>query len=231
MIQALVQQSPLQTEVLDAMADSRKIISHSQFANLEGGSRELGTMKEGRKGGYYVSRDPRVPVEIGGSLEKTASTHNVGAIQSHFEDMKALASKIVPTGYMKARAATPEEREAVHQGIWTDKGTAYLDVSDRIGKRASESSLREALHRGISQNQLAIWAAGSQKSLSTHIEDEHGRKQVNPAAEKTLSYLNQRQQARANWRKMTPAAKEDVRQRAIADIKKAAEIHRESGRK
>ena len=208
------------------MPDSRPIISHSEFAKLAGGSRELKTMKQGTRGGYYVSRDPRVPVEVGGGVEKTASTHDTAGIQSHFEEMKHTAAKVVPTGWMKGRAATPEESAAVHQGVWTHEGTAYLDVSDRIGKRASESSLREALSRGVAQNQLAIWSAGPGKSLTIHHEDEHGNKKVNPAVEKTLGYLNERQAQRAKWRNMSKGQREDVKQRAISEIKAASDILR-----
>ena len=89
----------------------RNIISHSQFAKLEGGSRELGTMKEGTKGGYYVARDPRIPVEIGGSEELTASTHDVGSIREHFQKMKDIASKVVPTGWLGVNQYHLEEAE------------------------------------------------------------------------------------------------------------------------
>ena len=200
---------------------SREIISHSQFAKLPGGSRELGTMKQGKGSGYYVSRDPRIPVEIGGSEELTASTHDVGSIKEHFQKMKDIASKVVPTGWMSGRAATPKESANVHQGVWTSGGKAYLDVSDRIGGRASTSSLREALERGINQHQLAIWAAGSGKSLATHIEGEHGQKIVNPSAVKQIGYLKAQEAESKRRRNMSSGQRKREKAEALEAFDKA----------
>ena len=199
----------------------RNIISHSQFAKLEGGSRELGTMKEGTKGGYYVARDPRIPVEIGGSEELTASTHDVGSIQEHFKKMKDIAGKVVPTGWMKGRAATPAEQSRIHQGVWTEDGKAYLDVSDRIGDRASRSSLREALERGINQHQLSIWASGSGQSLPTHMKTETGTKVVNPAAEMQISYLKGQEAESQRRRNMSSGQRKAEKTEALAAFDKA----------
>lgn len=201
--------------------DKRPLISHSQFAKLIGGSREIGTMKEGKKSGYYVARDPRVPPEIGGGIEVDKPVHDVGAIKEHFEDVKHLASKVVPTGWMKGRAATPKEKENVYQGVWTEGGKRYLDVSDRIGDRASRSSLREALERGIGQHQLAIWAAGSGRSLPTHFKTETGTKIVNPAAEMQISYLKGQEAESARRRGMSSGQRKAEKSEAIAAWEKA----------
>ena len=203
------------------MGDNRPVVSHTQFAGLVGGSREIGTMKEGKKSGYYVARDPRVPPEVGGGIEDIKSAHDVGAIKEHFEDVKHLASKVVPTGWMKGRAATPKEKENIDQGVWTEGGKRYLDVSDRIGDRASRSSLREALERGIGQHQLAIWAAGSQKALPTHVTDRSGRKVVNPSAEKQIEYLSAQEKESTRRRKMSKGQREAEKSEAIAAWEKA----------
>ena len=199
----------------------REVVSHSQFAGLVGGSREIGTMKEGKKSGYYVARDPRVPPAVGGGIEDIKSAHDVNAIKEHFEDVKATASKVVPTGWMKGRAATPKEQANVHQGIWTEGGKAYLDVSDRIGGRASRSSLREALERGIGQHQLSIWAAGSEQALPTHFKTETNQKIVNPAAQMQIGYLKGQEAESARRRNMSSGQRKAEKNEAIAAWEKA----------
>ena len=167
------------------MSDNRPIISDTQFAHLPGGSREVATGKAGKGSGYYVSRDPRVPVNMGGSEEVIGGLSDTKTVAEHMSDIKGVAEKVMPTGYMKARGATPKESANVHQGIWQDEDSkkTYLDVSDRIGGRASRSSLEEALTRGINQKQLGVYAAGSGKTLTTHFQDSvTGSKSVNPAA-------------------------------------------------
>lgn len=123
----------------------RRVISHKQFSQLLGGSREVDTLREGEPSGYYVSRDPRVPLELGGSLEVTSRSHDEQAVKEHHDAIKDVSSKVVPTGYMSARSATPDERRNVFQGIWQneDTGKQHLDVSDRIGKKSSETALLE----------------------------------------------------------------------------------------
>jgi hypothetical protein len=202
------------------MSDNRPIISDRQFAHLPGGSREVATGKAGKGSGYYVSRDPRVPVSMGGSEEVIGGLSDTKTVAEHMNDIRGVAEKVMPTGYMKARGATPEESANVHQGIWQDEGSkkTYLDVSDRIGGRASRSSLEEALTRGINQKQLGVYAAGSGKTLTTHFQDSvTGSKLVNPAAEMTIKYLQQQREESAQRRKVTP----EYKAKALEALKQA----------
>ena len=200
------------------MSDNRPVLSDSQFAHLLGGSREIATGKQGKGSGYYVSRDPRMPVEMGGSKETVGGLADVGKVREHLEQIKGKAEKVMPTGWMKARAATPTESANVHQGIWQDQDSkkTYLDVSDRVGGRASRKSLAEGLSRGIEQKQLAIYAAGSGKVLPTNTEDKFGTKTPNPAAEMTLNYLNKQNAESAARRKMSKGAKMKEKNEALA---------------
>jgi hypothetical protein len=200
------------------MSDNRPVLSDSQFAHLLGGSREIATGKQGKGSGYYVSRDPRMPVEMGGSKETVGGLADVGKVREHLEAIKGKAEKVMPTGWMQARAATPTESANVHQGIWQDEGSkkTYLDVSDRIGGRASRKSLEEGLSRGIEQKQLAIYAAGSGKVLPTNTEDKFGTKTPNPAAEMTLGYLKKQNAESAARRKMSKGAKMKEKNEALA---------------
>lgn len=192
------------------MADKRPVLSDVQFAHMLGGSREIATGKAGKGSGYYVSRDPRVPLEAGGSREVTGGLSDPRTVSEHMKDIKGVAEKVVPTGFMKSRAATPEESANVHQGIWQDPESkkTYLDVTDRIGGRASRSSLEEALTRGIDQKQIGIYAAGSGRVLPTHFEDEKtGTKTVNPAAEYAVTKLKEQGERSKERRRITPKQK------------------------
>ena len=202
---------------------SREVLSDSQFAHLPGGSRELATGKSGKGSGYYVARDPRIPVEIGGSPEVKGALSDVNKVRQHLEQTKGIAEKIVPTGWMKARAATPAESANVHQGIWQDEESkqTYLDVADRIGGRASRKSLEEGLSRGISQKQLGIYAAGSGNTLTTNTEDKFGTKTPNPAAEMTLGYLKTQNAESARRKKMSKGAKAQEKTAAFEAFDKA----------
>ena len=199
------------------MSDSRPVLSDSQFAHLLGGSRELATGKQGKGAGYYVSRDPRMPVEIGGSKETVGGLADVTKVREHLEAIKGKAEKVMPTGWMSARAATPTESENVHQGIWQDEESkkTYLDVSDRIGARASRKSLEEGLSRGINQKQLSVYAAGSGRTLPTNTEDKFGTKTPNPAAEMTLGYLKTQNAESARRKKMSKSAKMQEKSAAL----------------
>jgi hypothetical protein len=195
------------------MSDNRPVISDIQFAHLPGGSREIATGKTGKGAGYYVSRDPRVPVSMGGSPEVIGGLTDPNAVREHMREIKGIAEKVVPTGWMRARGATAAESANVHQGIWQDEDSkkTYLDVSDRIGGRASRSSLEEALNRGINQKQLGIYAAGTGRTLTTHFQDSvTGAKSVNPAAEMTLGYLQKQREESAQRRKITPQYKAEA---------------------
>lgn len=205
------------------MSDNRPVLSDAQFSHLLGGSREIATGKQGKGSGYYVSRDPRVPVHMGGSKETVGGLADTHTVRQHLSDIKGVAEKVVPTGWMQARAATPAESANVHQGIWqdTESKKTYLDVSDRVGGRASRKSLAEGLSRGIGQKQLAIYAAGSGKVLPTNTEDKFGTKTPNPAAELTLGYLNKQNEESARRRKMSKGAKAKEKNEALAAFDKA----------
>jgi hypothetical protein len=200
------------------MSDNRPVLSDAQFSHLLGGSREVATGKQGKGSGYYVSRDPRIPVEMGGSKETVGGLADVHTVRAHLESIKGKAEKVMPTGWMKARGATPTESANVHQGIWQDEESkkTYLDVSDRVGGRASRKSLQEGLQRGIDQKQLAIYAAGSGKVLPTNTEDKFGTKTPNPAAELTLGYLKKQNAESAARRKMSKGAKNKEKNEALA---------------
>lgn len=205
------------------MSDNRPVLSDAQFSQLLGGSREIATGKQGKGSGYYVSRDPRVPVHMGGSKETVGGLADTHTVRQHLSDIRGVAEKVVPTGWMQARAATPAESANVHQGIWqdTESKKTYLDVSDRVGGRASRKSLAEGLSRGIEQKQLAIYAAGSGKVLPTNTEDKFGTKTPNPAAELTLGYLNKQNEESARRRKMSKGAKAKEKNEALEAFDKA----------
>ena len=196
---------------------SREVLSDSQFSHLPGGSREIATNKSGKGSGYYVSRDPRTPVEMGGSPEVVGGLADEATVKEHMAKIKGVAEKVMPTGWMSARAATPKESANVHQGIWQDEESkqTYLDVADRIGGRASRKSLEEGLSRGISQKQLGIYAAGSGNTLTTNTEDKFGTKTPNPAAEMTLGYLKTQNAESARRKKMSKGAKMQEKSAAL----------------
>lgn len=127
---------------------SRSIISHDQFASLDGGSRRLSDMSEGPKSGYYVSRDPGVRVEHGGSFEDRVKDADPREVEAHFNLVNEAG----------ARTARPEQSpDEVYQGTWSHNGSRYLDVSDRY--TASTAGLMHALQHGMANTQLAAWAA------------------------------------------------------------------------
>lgn len=199
--------------------DNRPVLSHAQFAKSYGASREYLTGKRGKRGGYYVSRDPRVPAEAGGGVEEISSKpFDVEAAAAHFHETKDIATKSFPTEQGTARMPTPKERANVHQGIWTDteSGKTYLDISDRV------SSLSEGLRRGMKQNQLGIYAAGSGKTLPTRIEDEKGFRRDNPrAAMVAESYGKKEEQwkARRSMSKKQKSAALASMDRDVVEIK------------
>jgi len=167
---------------------SRPVLSHVQFANTIGASREYATGIRGKRSGYYVSRDNRTPIQVGGSLEHVSNTpHDVDAVKEHWDATRQSALSVTPTGWMTGRSSTAEERSRVHQGVWNDTKDwpghvathkTYLDISDR------EPSLSTALKSGVSQNQLSIYAGASGskgRTLPTHFEKD-GVRTVNPRA-------------------------------------------------
>lgn len=195
------------------MKDNRPVLSHAQFAQSYGASREYLTGKRGKKGGYYVSRDPDVPAEAGGGIESISSKpFDVEEAAAHFRTTKDIATKTFPTEHGTVRMPTKKEQENIHQGVWTDteSGKTYLDISDRV------SSLSEGLRRGIKQKQLGIYAAGSGKTLTTHFQDEKGRKTVNPRAAMVAESYGKKEEQWKERRKMS----KKKRQAALAEMDK-----------
>jgi len=123
------------------------IISDAQFAGLEGGSRNLETLKEGPSHGYYVSRDPDTRVRDGGSFEATVDDHTPEDVRAHAD---LVNEEPVPTNH----SAAPE---GAYQGTWSDGDKRYLDVSDRYSK--STAGLMHALQHGMANAQLAMYTA------------------------------------------------------------------------
>lgn len=195
------------------MSDNRPILSHVLFAKSYGASREYLTGKKGKRGGYYVSRDPRIPVEAGGGVESVSSKpFDVEEAAAHYYETKDVATKVFPTEQGTARMPTPKERENIHQGVWTDEktGKTHLDISDRV------ASLSEGLRRGVNQNQLGIYAAGRGKTLPTRFEDESGFRRDNPAAVMVAKSYGKKEE---EWKARSKMSKKK-REAALAEMDK-----------
>lgn len=199
--------------------DKRPVLSHAQFAKSFGASREYLTGKRGKKGGYYVSRDPRIPVEAGGGVEEVSSKpFDTEAAAAHFTVTKDVATKVFPTERGTARMPTKKEQENIHQGVWTDTdtGKTHLDISDRV------SSLSEGLRRGVQQNQLGIYAAAAGKTLPTRFEDKSGFRRDNPAAvmvAKSYGKKEEEWKARRRMSKKQKSAALEQMGKDVAEIK------------
>ena len=193
--------------------DNRPVLSHAQFAQSYGASREYATGKKGKRGGYYVSRDPRIPVEAGGGVESVSSKpFDVEEAAAHFHETKDVATKVFPTEHGTARMPTAKEKSNIHQGVWTDteSGKTYLDISDRV------SSLSEGLRRGMKQNQLGVYAAGAGKTLPTRFEDERGFRTDNPRAKMVAESYGKKEE---EWKSRSKMSKKK-REAALAEMDK-----------
>lgn len=199
--------------------DNRPVLSHVLFANNYGASREYLTGKRGKRGGYYVSRDPRIPVEAGGGVETVSSKpFDAEEAAAHFTETKDVATKTFRTEQGTVRMPTEKERENIHQGIWMDEktGNTHLDITDRV------SSLSEGLRRGVNQNQLGIYAAGAGKTLPTRFEDNKGFRRDNPAAvmvAKSYGKKEQEWKARSRMSKKQKSAALASMDRDVAELK------------
>lgn len=195
------------------MNDNRPVLSHAQFAQSYGASREYLTGKRGKKGGYYVSRDPRIPVEAGGGVESVSpKPFDVEEAAAHFYETKDVATKTFPTEQGTVRMPTSKEQANIHQGVWTDEktGKTHLDISDRV------SSLAEGLRRGVNQNQLGIYAAGAGKTLPTRFEDDKGFRRDNPAAVMVAESYGKKEE---QWKERSKMSKKK-REAALAEMDK-----------
>lgn len=207
------------------MAKKRSVLSNAEFAARTSGSRSLTTGKEGGKGGYYVSRDSRVPLEIGGSNEKIVPSQHVTPelVADHIREAQGISQHVMPTGWMTGRGTTPTEKENVFQGIWKnpDTGNTHLDISDRIGRTENEKSHYEAMTRALNQKQLGVYASGAGRTLPIFtvgktlmnklgkIIPQYGPGQEktpieNPQIRRNLAYMDQRKAERAEWDRLTP---------------------------
>lgn len=173
---------------------TRRIISHAEFAGLEGGSRRLSDMSEGPKSGYYVARDPDKPIQQGGSFEATVKDTHPEDVKAHFDLSKEAG----------AETARPEHKASeVYQGTWASGGQRYLDVSDRYS--ASTSGLMHALQHGMANVQLAAWDAHNQREvpITESTEDSQGntvKTGVNPRARMVANALHAQAVRRARMR-------------------------------
>lgn len=150
---------------------SRRVISDQQFAEMatDGASRHLETKEQGPRG-YYVSRDPNVPMSEGGGVETVAGAPTRAEIAGH-------RSSALPAMHY----TEPGKRKDVFQGVWSEskeKGPTYLDVSDRT------PSYSEALNKGAMGSQRAIARVTGKKDkegkpvvdiIPTGTENETGR--------------------------------------------------------
>jgi len=205
------------------MSNNRPVLSHAQFAQSGGASREYLTGKKGKRGGYYVSRDPRVPPTAGGGVEEISNKpFDVEAAAGHFVTTKDIALNTFPTEHGTVRMPTQKEKENVHQGIWTDtdSGKTYIDISDRV------SSLSEGLRRGMNQNQLGIYAAGAGKTLPTRFEDDKGFRRNNPSAEMVAESYGKKEE---QWKSRSKLSKKK-REALLSEMDKdVAEIKARRG--
>jgi hypothetical protein len=121
---------------------ARRVISDQQFAAMatEGASRSVRTGEQGGPG-YYVSRDPNIPLSKGGGSEMVTGAPTAEDVVKH-RGAAAVAMVFTP-----GRAG-----RNVHQGIWSEskEGPTYLDVSDKT------QSYSEALTKGAMGSQRAI---------------------------------------------------------------------------
>jgi hypothetical protein len=122
---------------------ARRVISDQQFAAMatDGASRRMTTGEQGGPG-YYVSRDPNIPMSQGGGREVVSGAPSASDVAAHHEES------------MPAVEATePRKRRSVYQGVWSetkDVGPTYLDVTDRTPRYS------EALTTGAMGSQKAI---------------------------------------------------------------------------
>ena len=139
-------------------------ISHAQFAGLPGGSRRFDNREGGPGTGYYVSRDPDVPVEKGGSEERVAKAQSVPAVAGHYRKNKNRA----------LAAPAPSGSNGVYQGIWTSSPEdesdrtprTYLDISDHYSDPVI------AGHAAIANQQKGMYAAEPDKTITVWNEDK-----------------------------------------------------------
>lgn len=179
-------------------------LSHEEFAGLPGGSRRY-TDAGISRGGYYVSRNPEIPVEQGGSKEIVSDRSlATGAVEKHWDETRTAALAATPVG----------DRHLVHQGIWNDPehGKTYLDISDK------KATLGEALETGMQNKQRAIYAKGAGKSITTMEQDESGNvTRTKPSAQLALNY-DVRQRAQSRVSKKSKLSKSEKLRRLNQDI-------------
>lgn len=186
------------------------VISHAQFASMEGGSRRLSDQTEAPKSGYYVSRDPDVPVAQGGSPEAKGGSTEEG-VRANYDAARA-------QGALTALPGRPASE--VYQGKWMD----MLDVSDRYP--ASTSGLMHALQHGMANVQLAAWAAhnpvhgeefgpGDKREVSITGENAAGEKTGHPVGVQRAAHALHTQEM--NRRVSRPTEQSRAREQQYAE--------------
>lgn len=170
---------------------ARKILSDAQFAGLEGGSRRLSDKSEGPGSGYYVSRDPDVPVRDGGSMERVVPDHSPADVAAHHDAIKEAGAGSHSFG---------QNKDDVYQGTWSSEGKRYLDVSDRYG--ATTSGLMHALQHGMANAQLAGWNAHAMEEMPITDSTPDGETKLgtNPRARYVANSLHAQEARRSRMR-------------------------------
>lgn len=158
-------------------------LSHRQFAEYVaangGGSRRLIDGTIGPSEGYYVSRNPDVPVAEGGSREWVRTgLKDVGRhVNRHWNRVRD-----------EALAATPEHlKSEVYQGAWVSEkdsaGTSdsYLDVSDRHdgvmdAAFAAVRNKQKAIFNANTGTDINVWNGDRTKWSAAGVADEVKRR-------------------------------------------------------
>ena len=200
---------------------SRRVISDQQFAEMatDGASRHLETKEQGPRG-YYVSRDPNIPVSEGGGIEMQ------GGVPSEV-DVRAHRKEALTSGAIKE--TDPEKsKQDVHQGIWSEskEGPTYLDISDRYGRYS------EALTRGAMGSQLSIARVTAKRDkegdqvatiIPTSTEDESGVRTPNPSALMQASMQRKREVKSRRQRRMTRGQRREALESMDKDVRDVRE--------
>lgn len=170
---------------------ARKFLSDAQFATLEGGSRRVSDKSEGPQRGYYVSRDPDVPVREGGSMERTVADHSPQDVAAHHQAISEAGA---------SEHAFGQTKDDVYQGTWSSDGKRYLDVSDRYG--ATTVGLMRALQHGMANAQLAGWNAHAttEMPITDSTPDGETKLGTNPRARYVANALHAQEARRARMR-------------------------------
>lgn len=150
-------------------------ISHAQFARQGGGSRRFSDRTPGPSTGYFVSRDPDVAPDQGGSQEVVARRNSVAVTRRHFQvnQGRALA------------AQAPAGSSDVFQGVWTSSPSdesdghprTYLDISDHYpdvmdAGMAAIKNKQKGMYGAEADTTIPVWNEDRSKYSVAGINDE-----------------------------------------------------------